>query len=569
VSEETPRRWLTTFGPPLLLALIVVLPRLCAATFVVTPARDMVRYVEGAEALRTLPLAEALRSMDSHPLYPAALLGARELLTQSLGMSGPTAWVVAGQAVGVACYVLFILTSYAVGRRFFDRRTAFWGCAIVSLTPRQVSYTVDVLTDSLHAWMWMTSVYFMTSVERPNPAPRFALAGLFAGVAYWTRSEALLLPAMACFGGIVIQLVPTWRLPWKTAAACAAAFGVCWGIPVGAYMGAVGKLSPRNSAAALTGQLTTAEPIVAPTPELAKVGDTVVPPPDQAPTLYVPPTAPNAPNEPPVDLTPRPYEGHEGYELRPFGKAFVAYLYEIAQETRVWMLPFAVWGLALSAPLFRRPASVFFVMAWLGYSAMLVLLQMKCGYIAGRYLMPLMPTLGMSAVVGIGATLRACGDASHWSARFWRASKLLRDPARNRRLALGTVVVVALATCAPAWFRSNHRHRQSYVDAAAWLKEHTRPGEAVFDPLDLVAFYADRPNWRPIDPDQPIPVRYAVVDVERVYRSDLMQHLIIKRFNKTATVAARFKQAKSQREGVVYILEWPQASARATEGGLR
>lgn len=578
VTSILRRIWSTTLGPPILLVLIALLPRLCAAAFSVTPARDMVRYIEGAEALRTLPLAEAIRVMDCHPLYPAALSVAQTVLSQYFGVTGPMSWVVAGEVVGVVCYMMFLLASYAVGGKVWNRTIAFWGCAIVALLPRQVSYSVDVLTDSLHAWLWMTCLYFLMEVDRPNPGWRYALAGLFAGLAYWTRAEALLLPILAFSGGAVIQLVPQWRIPWRSAAVCALAFGVMWTSTAGTYIGTLGRLSKRNSAAALTGQSTTAEPIVAPSSGLTTIGETVVPPVNATPTILASDVgssklerdaAINVADER-VELPTRPYVGDEAYEIRPFSRAVVAYAYEIAQETRVWMLPFVFWGLVASRRKFTQSFSIFWVIAWAGYSAMLILLQMKCGYIAGRYLMPLMPNLGMLAAAGIGRFIRLSVIAPTWLESAKSSLRLTADPKRRRSLAVAVVVIVAVATSVPAWFRSNHRHRQTYIEAAAWIKDHTQSGEAVFDPINLVSFYADRPNWRPTHPDQPITVRFAVVDVERVYRTDLCSHGVIKRFNAVGKPVAKFVQSKSHREGVVYILEWPGTeSAGAKEGKWR
>ena len=218
------------------------------------------------------------------------------------------------------------------------------------------------------------------------------------------------------------------------------------------------------------------------------------------------------------------------------------------------MLPFVLWGLVATRRLFTRPDYVFWVIAWLGYSAMLILLQMKCGYVAGRYLMPLIPSLGSLAAVGIGEFFRASVVAPRWLLTLLDKIGMSLRPKQRGRVALLAVLLVAIGTSMPAWFRSNHRHRQTYLQAAEWIKEHTQAGEAVFDPINLVSFYADRPNWRPTHPEQPIPVRYAVVDVERVYRTDLCSHGVIKRFNAAGKPVATFVQPKSHRQGVVLHL---------------
>jgi len=561
VTLEPLRRWMTRLAAPMLLVVIVVLPRLCAAAFVITPARDMVRYVEAAELLRTTPLGDAVRSMDCHPLYPAALLAVRTVLSQTLGLSGPTSWVAAGESLGVGCYVMFILTAFAVGTRLWDRTVAFWGCAIAAVLPRQISYTVDVLTDSLHAWLWMTCVWFLTSVDRPKPTLSLAFAGLVAGFAYWTRSEAILLPAMALLGGLIIQILPAWRLPRRQAVAGAAAFAICWAIPVAAYVSTIGRLSPRNTVAAFTG----ASGVVEPGGGAPTTRHTGAETPARTEASIVS-NVQAALSVAPPQLTPRPYVGDEAYEFRPLSLAIVAFGYEVAQETRVWMLPFAAWGLFLSGSTLRKRSSVFLTFAWLGYTAMLTLLQVKCGYIAGRYLMPLMPMLGISTAIGIRAFIER---AATMSKQFGGSISAGLTPRRARQGALLAVVLAALGTSAPAWFRSNHRFRQTYLDAAEWLKTHTQPGEAVFDPVCLVSFYADRPNWKPIEQPKTIPVRYGVIDLERVYRTDGLSHLVIRSFGQLGRPVAEFRQRKSNRQGVVYIYELPVATAQTPREGIR
>ena len=51
--------------------------------------RDMAPRCRGRRSAAAAPLPEALRSMDCHPLYPAALLGVHSALTEVFGLSRP------------------------------------------------------------------------------------------------------------------------------------------------------------------------------------------------------------------------------------------------------------------------------------------------------------------------------------------------------------------------------------------------------------------------------------------------------------------------------------------------
>ncbi len=57
-------------------------------------------------------------------------------------------------------------------------------------------------------------------------------------------------------------------------------------------------------------------------------------------------------------------------------------------------------------------------LAFLIYTALMVVLQIKAGYMAGRYLIPILPFVGMLAVVGMEAMLRRLMMLPVMSRRF-------------------------------------------------------------------------------------------------------------------------------------------------------
>jgi hypothetical protein len=549
IASDRPTSWRRDLA---VLIAVTLVTRLCAAAFSVTPARDMVRYIEAAKVVDRFPAIDAVRQIDCHPLYPAIILTTKRALDLADRSDAPESWVRAGTAASIVGYTLFIGAAYFLGRRAFGGWVAFWGCLLVALLPRQISYSVDILTDGWHALFWMLALHGLATVGSAQAVWAFAGAGLASGLAYLTRAEALLLPVVAASGLAALQTLRSQRLPWARLNRLAFAFALAFAIPAGTYAAVIGRLSPRNSASAMLGLPTAAEPRT-PIPErLTHVAGT--------PAAPQPPSAAEPVER--LELN-RPWTQDESYEYRSLGKATVAYLYEIAQETRVWLLPFVLWGLLL---LPRYPgafaATWFTTIAWLGYAAVLVGLQIKCGYIAGRYLMPMLPSLGFLAALGMRSAWRSIARPTPWL--------IALTPRQRQRALVGVLAVTALGANAPALFRSNHRHRHAYVDAVRWLKEHTPAGEAVFDPSQLVSFLADRPTWRPRHPREPIPVRYAVVDVDRVYRTDSASHAVIKRFNEFGRPVAKFVEPNSRRKGVMYVFELPpDRSARLPTTGAR
>ena len=138
-----------------LISAVALAPRLLMLSTAVAPARDSFRYLAAARALQDLPFTEAVPALDVHPLYPMTLLAAKQLLTFLTGMDGPYAWLRAGQLWSLACYLAFLGCAYVAGVGLWSPRTACLGCMALAIVPRQVCYSVDVLSDSLHAALWM------------------------------------------------------------------------------------------------------------------------------------------------------------------------------------------------------------------------------------------------------------------------------------------------------------------------------------------------------------------------------------------------------------------------------
>jgi hypothetical protein len=108
------------------------------------------------------------------------------------------------------------------------------------------------------------------------------------------------------------------------------------------------------------------------------------------------------------------------------------------------------------------------------------------------------------------------------------------------------------------------------MEAAHWLRNHTEPGELVFDPIGLVSFFAERPTWHPTDPHAPIRARFAVIDSDRVYRTDPISHAMIKRYSEHGVPAKHFVQEKGRRTNVLYLYEWKAPMAhKEIPSGIR
>ncbi|HVJ83710.1 MAG TPA: glycosyltransferase family 39 protein, partial [Planctomycetia bacterium] len=357
--------WLRTPALAVVLATAAAIGlRLVAMQSAIAPARDALRYLHAAKTLPELKLTDWLQLIDAHPLYPAALWAGHAAYVAAGAEDGPWAWIRAGQWIGIASQVCWLLAAYSIGARLWSPRTAFLGCLLTALLPRTIWYSADLLADSLHAALWTTSLALLVGGWRNGSRSAFLGAGLTAGLAYLTRVEALQLPATALAAGTLALLSPGTNR--KRLATGLALFAAGWAATGGPYVAAIGRLSVKNSAAAFTGAPTRSEP---------------------------------------VDELATPTNG--ALAERTIAGAAMTLLAEFSQETRGWPLPFALLGLAVAL---RRgkpkagwtPAAVAFV----GGCAMLALLWQRAGFMAGRLLLPLMPFALFAAAAGLESTGR-------------------------------------------------------------------------------------------------------------------------------------------------------------------
>ena len=553
--------WLTVIW------VVALLPRLIAVGLTEAPARDGLRYVAAAETFERLPLLEAIGAVDVHPLYPLSLLGVRNLARATFGIEGPYAWLHAGQAWGISCYLAFLSFAFLAGEALWDRRTAGIGCLAVALLPRQVHYSVDLLSDNLHAALWMASLALLARCGGASRLRLLVIAGFLAGAAYWTRLEAVVVPLAFGAAQVVGQCRSAWRLPGKRWLATVGAFCVPCGLVVGGYVALNGGPSAKHSAKAVLGAATVPEPSIDPSQahselagdDLARYHPNIE---DLAARNRLDPLVVAAAGGPDVVL------GRS--RIATAVEASFRLISEVGQETRGWLLALAL--IALVDPRSRRirmPAGLYPLLAIAGCAAMLVLLRIKAGYMAGRYLMPVLPFLGMFAVVGADA---------FWS-RFRRMARLPWERAwddatlRRRRagFAFAAVGVACMASCVAPWTRPLHRHRHGHLAAARWLAEHSASADLVFDPTCFTAFFADRERWSPYPSPASWPTfRFASIDPSIVHRCDRSTHDAIGWVDRHGRLVAKFPRRPGSDRIGIYLFEIDStAVAKATASARR
>lgn len=558
-----------------LLVLLALIPRVWMASQQIAPARDTFRFWDAARAYEQLPFVSAVRAMQVHPLYPITFSWAKYGWTTLTGQDGPRAWVRAALVWNLFSYLVFLSLAFLAGAQIWNPRLAFWGCLAIALVPRQVSYSVDVLSDNLHAALWMSSFFCLVLAWKSHKTWLFILAGLFAGLAYWTRIEAILLPCTFLAAlGITLWYSP-WRWSWRRSVAAFLAFFLPWGFLFGGYCWLRGNITPRDSGFAVLGTRTLGQqplpitPGTLPHPIQKIAGDDI--------TRYQPQNPPPATADKnrdfteltdKVDLTPRVFVDMEGYDPAPLFVAIKVVFQEIGQETRGWLLVLAlVASCVWHRPRATWPTALLALFAFLGCMAMVLLLKMRAGYLAGRYMTPVLPLLSIYAMTGAEFLLSFCH--SEW--RFpwetsWNSAKL---HFRRATCMVGGLLILALALCVPGWLKPMHRHRFGHMLAAEWLVEYSSPQEAIFDPAKFSSFFAERPTWEPVEPlPRHWPVRFAVIDPSMVYRTEHHIHRAIARVNRQGRLVAKFPRTPGGSDTGIYIFYLPETIV-STRGNQR
>lgn len=569
----------------LLLCLLVALPRIYVAANAVAPARDALRYFDAADTLTHQPLLRAIQTIDAQPLYPLSLAWFCNLGSMLTGRSDPYWLFRAGQVWSVLCSVIFFALAFVAGVQLYKRTVAFLGCLAVAWVPRQVYYASDLLSDSFHAALWMASFALLLWAWRKPAAWKWAAAAGAAGLAYWTRVEALVLPItfLATWG--IGTLVPRWRLGWRQSLVALATYSLVFAVFLGTFVAIVGGISRRNTAHAIIGGRTTPEPRIDPSRGLGSelkpgaasaIGKStpVVSNPAVKPTI-VAANAPQAdatptmPTSPKADLQPRVYRGMEGYVTASFGGACWLLLEELVQETRGWLLLLAAAAVVLrNRSRCAMPGGLAACFAFGLCCMVLVVLKMRAGYIAGRYLTPVLPLLGMYAMTGaealVGLTCRL--PRFPWE-RSWSAPQLA---ARRAATTIALLTAIGGLLAVPSWFRQLHSYRAGHMAAADWLAHNTSPSDDIYDPNRFSTFFAGRRPWAlPAPIPDPLPIHFAVIDPSMVYRSSEDGFRAVGWIADHGRLVAQFPKQPGSREVGIYIFEILPNLADRPPGGPR
>jgi hypothetical protein len=398
----------------------------------VCPARDGARYMTHALRLESEPWKDVFRTSVDHPGYPV-FLAAAFAVGRVAGLDSPRDRVLAAQAATSLAGLAFVLISFAVIRRLWGTAPAWAAAVSLTTLPRPAWTFADVLSDPLHAALWMASTLaFLRALDAR--APRAAiLPGFLAGLAYWVRVDALVLVAA---GLSTFALLALEKGSFRRSLLAGACFAASFGAALAPFVALLGRLSPKPvSEIFLLGSLP-AEPerfVAAGASEIARAGWSV--------------------------------------------------LSSLAQEVQAVHLVTAAIGLAAARRSLERREAVFLVAALAAGGLVFLVIAGKAGYFAGRYLLPFLPLVigfGMAGVLRF-SLLRAEGRraAGRWVAR------------RPGGIGLAVAVAASLAVSLPSLLgRRLHENDDGVIRAASWVAARLAGADTVHDPRFFPTYLA-------------------------------------------------------------------------------
>lgn len=411
----------------------------------VSPATDSARYFRAALAMRARPDLEVLREIEDHPGFPW-LLGQALAVAEALGVRSPRGQVLVGHVLSSAAGLALLLVALRLGTRLVGPRAAQAGALCLALLPRPAWQMADILSDSLHAALWLGSLALGASaVQRPS-ALRVASAGALGALAYCVRAEAVGLVLGVSLAAALLLLGPRGARPARRSVALGwALYTLCFFAgPLALRLG-LGAWSVKPSLRRALGVgLEGAFHGAGASPFLAS-----------------------------ASASPE-WAGQAA-------GALVAVLGRLGQEVQQLHLATGVLGGWFALRLARRaPAGILVACVLAAHLSGVLFACLRLGYVSERYLLPLAPLLTMVGAWGLLEAARGLRPANGPLAR-------LLSP----RGAVCALLLASIAVSVPSLTaRRLHPNDHGIIAAGQWLAGRIQAGETVHDPRFFPTFLA-------------------------------------------------------------------------------
>jgi 4-amino-4-deoxy-L-arabinose transferase-like glycosyltransferase len=142
------------------------------------------------------------------PLFPFLIAGAALLIGDA---------ELAGRLLSVTMGTLFILPIYSITMHLYGRSAAYIGATLVALHPLLVGFSATVYCETMYMTLVLSGIACSLHARDSFKAPAFIFAGVFFGLAYLVRPEAILYPIVALALLLFYTVRTTQQLSWPVA----------------------------------------------------------------------------------------------------------------------------------------------------------------------------------------------------------------------------------------------------------------------------------------------------------------------------------------------------------------
>lgn len=388
----------------------------------------------------------------------------------------------AGRLVSLICGTLLVAPVTGIAFRLYGLRVARIAGLLTAIHPLFVTLSTAVFSEAPFLTLLMTAAYFgLRCVEAPRPAVG-AGAGLFAGLAYLTRPEAMLfVPVLLAVMMLATPLLRhAWRATARTAAAVAVAFFVV-GSPYIVFLSLqTGSLRLEGKgmlnhvmAARMNSGMSYAEASYGLGPDLSVEG----------PVLHVNEFVRTHPRSPQLGEVGAVVLESAQRNLRPLYFKLLSLTYGA---------PLALLLVALG--LFARPWSrerLAREMLLLGVASLIIFVLLAMNGLLYRYTFPILPLVLIWSSKGIDESAGwLCRTAAQLRTLAPRRLRVLRAAAR---LGLGAAVtaMALVGTRGVSEIGWPDPRQFAIRTAGLWLGQYHPGPKRIFDLEPMIAFYAD------------------------------------------------------------------------------
>ncbi|HVS39577.1 MAG TPA: glycosyltransferase family 39 protein [Gemmataceae bacterium] len=482
-------------------------------------ARDSIGYIHIAWRMEHGDWLRVIPASPQHPGYPVALLAASVPARLFFPQDLPYAMQLGAQLASAAAGVLLVAPLYWLGRQLFGPRAAFGAVLIFQCLPCSGRILADGLSEGVFLLFAITALAAAMHALRSGSVRVFAVAGAAGALAYLTRPEGLLIPAVAGLMLLAMQFIPVWRRPWRRVLACGGALTVAVLLIGGPYMVLIRGLTVKNSSNAV----------------MRDAG------------LEADRRLDDLSEGPPLAMW---WQGAAGdsagralWGLKTFGEVLSKAFFYV-----LWAPALA--GLFWFHRRFRAPGAWLMLIVSALLAGLLYMIAARMGYLSDRHMILILACgLPWAAAALDGA---ACVLASRLEA--------MRPTVAGRRWADGRVWAVCLlaaAAAAPLWrtLEPLHGDRVGFREAGHWLAQNIGPSEQVFDPFGWAGYYAGR-YFRHEDAVN-TPCQYVVLEVGASHHSHLATVAEAQQAAGTGHEIHRFAAERGSGEADVVIYRLP------------